>query len=101
MTKALFLTDDTYFELVHPEEINFTFKVRPAKNFGPVLVRVFTQILLSEAEGSLIIVLFQNHTLYGIDLVLADPFDGCSALRNMDEIAGSIALIQRGYDANV
>ena len=66
-----------------------------------VCSRSFEKILLSEAEGSLIIVLFQNHTLYGIDLVLADPFDGCSALRNMDEIAGSIALIQRGYDANV
>ena len=38
ITTPLYLTDNLYFELIEPEDISYTFKVRPAKDFGTVLV---------------------------------------------------------------
>jgi hypothetical protein len=35
---AIWLDDNLYFELVEPEEISYTYKIRPAKDFGGALV---------------------------------------------------------------
>ena len=39
VTRPLFIEDNLYFELVEPEEISYTYKIRPAKGFGGTLVK--------------------------------------------------------------
>ena len=38
ITRPLSLDDNWFFELVEPSDISYTYKVRPAKNFGPIMV---------------------------------------------------------------
>jgi len=38
ITKPLFLDNNYFFEVTEPEEISYTYKMRPAKDFGAHLV---------------------------------------------------------------
>ena len=38
ISKPIYVDDDYYFELIEPESIRYTYKLRPAKNFGVDLV---------------------------------------------------------------
>lgn len=38
ITQPMFLDDNYFFELMEPEEISYTYKIRPAKNFGVPIV---------------------------------------------------------------
>ena len=38
ITKPLYLDDNIFFELTEPQEISYTYKLRPAKDFGPHIV---------------------------------------------------------------
>ena len=38
VTKPLYLDDNFFFELTDPQEISYTYKLRPAKDFGPHIV---------------------------------------------------------------
>lgn len=67
---------DVFFEIVEPPELEYTFRLRPAKNFGGI---------------------FNSSTkLDGVHLVLADPEDACTKLHNWEEIYGQVALVERG-----
>lgn len=63
-----------YMEVTEPEDVSYLFKLRPAKNFG----------------GDF------NKQHFGIALVPADPYHGCSQLNNRQLLKESVALIQRG-----
>lgn len=68
---------DVFFEIVDPEELEYTYRLRPAKDFG----------------GS-----FNNRKFkvqHGI-LVPTIPKDACTKIRNHADIRGNIALIERG-----
>ena len=39
VTRSIHLDDNWYFELVEPKSISYTYKIRPAKDFGVELVR--------------------------------------------------------------
>lgn len=68
---------DIFFEIVDPEELEYTYRLRPAKDFG----------------GS-----FNSNKFkvqHGI-LVPTVPKDGCTKIRNYGDIRGNIALIERG-----
>lgn len=38
ITKPIYLDDNLYFEVVLPKEIAYTYKIRPAKDFGILFV---------------------------------------------------------------
>lgn len=71
-----YMDNDIYFEIVEPEELRFTYKIRPAKDFGVPL----------------------NESFAGVEvpLVPVDPPCGCGWPRNADDLEGSVALVERG-----
>ncbi|KAJ6647228.1 PRADC1-like protein, partial [Pseudolycoriella hygida] len=69
--------NDIFFEIVDPEELEYTYRLRPAKDFG----------------GSFKSDKFKVHR--GI-LVPTIPRDACTKILNSGDIRGNIALIERG-----
>lgn len=68
------IAGDVFFEIISPPDLEYTYRLRPAKDFGVS----FSQKLES------------------VPLVLADPPEACQPLRNGREMHGSIALMDRG-----
>lgn len=68
---------DVFFEIIEPEELEYTYRVRPAKNFGGL----FTKNRFKPKRNALIFV---------------EPRDACTEIENSYELNGNIALIERG-----
>lgn len=68
---------DIFFEILEPEDLRYTYRTRPAKNFGPSFNASFIE--------------------RNIRLVPVQPANGCVWPSNAHEIRGNIALIERGY----
>lgn len=67
---------DVFFEIIYPPELEYTYKLKPAKDFGAP----FNTSFLEER----------------IPLVPVDPPHGCRIAKNMKELKGRIALVDRG-----
>lgn len=67
---------DVFFEIIDPEELEYTYRIRPAKDFGAPFNASFK--------------------VKNIALVPTIPADACSVIENADDIEGNIALISRG-----
>lgn len=67
---------DVFFEIVDPAELEYTYRLRPARDFGATFNASFK--------------------LVEVALVPTQPKDGCTAIRNWDEVRGSVALVERG-----
>lgn len=67
---------DVFFEIIEPEELGYTYKIRPAKDFGAQFNETFSG--------------------YGIPLVPVEPPCGCGWPHNAEELEGSVALVERG-----
>ncbi|XP_046387168.1 PRADC1-like protein [Ischnura elegans] len=67
---------DIYFEIVEPEEISYTYRIRPARDFGVPFNSSFC--------------------VNNIPLVLVEPPNGCTWPHNAEDIQGNVALIERG-----
>ncbi|XP_021371925.1 protease-associated domain-containing protein 1-like [Mizuhopecten yessoensis] len=63
-----------FMEVLEPEDINFLYKIRPAKNFGAVFEKKYT----------------------GMQLILGNPYSGCSSLQNHEIVRDRIVMLQRG-----
>lgn len=63
-----------FFELLEPEEISYTYKIRPAKDFGVPM----------------------NQSYHGIHLVPTQPIQACSPISNSVIIRNNIAFSERG-----
>lgn len=72
------IAGDVFFEVLDPEELEYTYRLRPAKDFGAPFNASFR---------------FPR-----IALVPAVPFDACSSsgIRNGDDLMGNVALVERG-----
>ncbi|GAB0095482.1 PRADC1-like protein [Sergentomyia squamirostris] len=72
------IAGDVFFEIVDPEELEYTYRLRPAKDFGAPFNASFR---------------FPR-----IALVPVVPFDACDAtsIRNGEDLEGNIALVERG-----
>lgn len=68
--------ENTFFEIIHPEELRYTFKIKPAKDFGYSF----------------------NETHLGskVRLVPTNPPWSCTNPNNAKAIKGNVALIERG-----
>jgi len=63
-----------FFEVLKPTEIAYSFKVRPAKDFGNPL----------------------NFSMMSVNLVPVVPSHGCSPAVNIEELEGNVAMVERG-----
>ncbi|XP_018333461.1 PRADC1-like protein isoform X2 [Agrilus planipennis] len=67
---------DIFFEIIDPLELEYTYRLRPAKDFGPTFNESFQL----------------KNTL----LVPAKPIDACDELENIDDVERNVVLIERG-----
>ncbi|XP_001361941.1 PRADC1-like protein [Drosophila pseudoobscura] len=68
------IAGDVFFEIISPQDLEYTYRLRPAKDFGVTFSEKFE----------------------GVPLVLTDPPGACQKLRNTRDLHGSIALMDRG-----
>ncbi|XP_011298915.1 PRADC1-like protein [Fopius arisanus] len=68
--------EDVFFEIVHPPELQFTYRIRPAQGFGANFNSSFSE--------------------KNIALIPTTPPDCCNPPDNAGELFGSVALIERG-----
>lgn len=71
-----FFDYDVFFEITEPDELRYTYKVRPAKDFGEPLNESFSG--------------------HGASLVLVYPSNGCGWPSNAEELEGNVVLVERG-----
>lgn len=76
VTTPEIIGNDIFFEVVDPEDLQYTYRLRLAKDFGTTFDNTFKQ---------------HSHVL-----VVTEPLDGCMHIRNVDDIEGNIALMERG-----
>lgn len=67
---------DVFFEIVEPNELYYTYRLRPAKDFGAPFSDRFK---------------FEE-----IPLVLTEPDLACSDIENWEDLRGNVALVERG-----
>ncbi|XP_077295136.1 PRADC1-like protein [Arctopsyche grandis] len=70
------IAGDVFFEIIDPPELEYTYRIKPARDFGAPFNSSF---LLKRAK-----------------LVPMDPIDGCTQPNNIDMIEGGVAFVQRG-----
>uniref|UniRef100_A0A023G0H1 Putative protease-associated domain-containing protein n=1 Tax=Amblyomma parvum TaxID=251391 RepID=A0A023G0H1_AMBPA len=68
------LKEDIFFEILEPESLRYTFRLRPAHEFGA-------------SFGS---------QLSNVGLVLSEPLQGCASLVNRLELRHNVVLVERG-----
>ncbi|KNC34872.1 PRADC1-like protein [Lucilia cuprina] len=68
------IAGDVFFEITEPFSLEYTYRLRPAKNFGTSF----------------------SKPLEGVALVPAIPSHGCIKLENNHALRGNVALIDRG-----
>lgn len=73
-----FIKGDIFFEIIEPEELEYTYRLKPAKDFG----------------GTFMMDIFKWRKKN--DLVVAEPREACSEIENYRQLAGNVALIERG-----
>ncbi|CAB3366069.1 Hypothetical predicted protein [Cloeon dipterum] len=71
-----FIGSDLFFEILEPKVLRYTYKIKPARDFGPTF----------------------NSSFYAqrVRLVPVDPPCGCGWPKNAAELEGSVALVERG-----
>lgn len=69
------INGDIFFEIIEPEELEYTFRLKPAKDFGGVFTKEF------ESSKRML-------------MIFAQPRDACTPITN--NVYGHIALIERG-----
>ncbi|CAG9857398.1 unnamed protein product [Phyllotreta striolata] len=73
---AEIINGDVFFEITDPEELEYTYRIRPAKDFGAPFNASFH--------------------VKNVPLVPILPKNGCKPPDNLDDIEGNVALIERG-----
>ncbi|CAH1119313.1 unnamed protein product [Phaedon cochleariae] len=71
------INGDVFFEIVDPAELEYTYRIRPAKDFGAPFNTSFH--------------------IKNVPLVPILPLYGCKPPDNFDDIEGNVALIERGH----
>ena len=68
------IAGDVFFEITDPYSLEYTYRLRPAKNFGTSF----------------------SKKLEGVALVPTIPSNGCTKLENKQAVRGNVALMDRG-----
>lgn len=72
------INGDVFFEIIEPPELEYTYRIKPAKDFGGT----FTTDTFKENKRNI--------------LMFTEPREACTPIENADQLAGNIALINRG-----
>lgn len=72
------INGDIFFEIIEPEELEYTYRLKPAKDFGGT----FTMDIFKRSKQNV--------------LVFAEPREACTEIENSRQLAGNVALIERG-----
>lgn len=67
---------DVFFEIIEPKELAYTYKIRPAQDFGTTFNETFA--------------------VRNVPLVPTDPSHACDKLINSAQLKKNIALVERG-----
>lgn len=96
------LDSDVFFEILDPLELSYTYRIRPAKNFGIPLVSSTDYT----GEHQITVLVNELHYLHCLQndsietfkskLVLTYPPDCCARPKNEYDLIGNIALVERG-----
>ncbi|KAJ8981549.1 hypothetical protein NQ317_009808 [Molorchus minor] len=70
------INGDVFFEIIDPSELEYTYRIRPAKDFGAPFNESFH--------------------IKNVPLVPVHPKYGCKPPDNLDDIEGNVAFIERG-----
>lgn len=70
------INGDVFFEIIDPVELEYTYRIRPAKDFGAPFNASFH--------------------IKNVPLVPILPKNGCKPPDNLDDIEGNVAFIERG-----
>ncbi|XP_018580198.1 PRADC1-like protein [Anoplophora glabripennis] len=70
------INGDIFFEIVDPAELEYTYRIRPAKDFGAPFNESFH--------------------VKNVPLVPVSPRYGCKPPDNLDDVEGNVAFIERG-----
>lgn len=76
VSQAQIIGNDIFFEILEPKELCYTYRTRPARNFGAPFNASFFKA--------------------SIPLVPANPSVCCGRPVNADDLRGSVALVERG-----
>lgn len=95
---------DVFFEILDPPELRYSYRIRPAKDFGTPFVSIYYSYLGNKAFRvavyyiGIVVICFQNESIQFQDarLVPTNPLHSCVDLTNQDDIVGQIALSERG-----
>lgn len=71
------INGDVFFEIIEPHELEYTYRLKPAKDFG----------------GSFTADEFKKNKNI---MIMAQPIEACTPIFNANELYGRIALISRG-----
>lgn len=89
------INGDVFFEVIDPVELEYTYRIRPAKDFGAPFVSTMWHCfnLFYLPMSSL-----QNASFHikNVPLVPVLPKNGCKPPDNLDDVEGSVAFIERG-----
>ncbi|CAH1710300.1 PRADC1-like protein [Aphis gossypii] len=69
---------DIFFEITHPPELQYTYRIRPAKSFGTPFDK-------------------EKFPAKQTKLVLVDPQHGCEMPKNAKQLQGNVAFVKRGF----
>ncbi|XP_025416685.1 PRADC1-like protein isoform X2 [Sipha flava] len=76
-TKEYEYGSDIFFEITHPPELQYTYRIRPAKSFGIPFDK-------------------ERFPSKKTKLVLVDPTHGCEMPTNAKQLKGNVAFVKRG-----
>nr|XP_023016256.1 PRADC1-like protein [Leptinotarsa decemlineata] len=73
---AEIINGDVFFEIIEPSELEYTYRIRPAKGFGAPFNSSFH--------------------IKNVPLIPVLPKNGCKPPDNLDDVEGNVAFIERG-----
>lgn len=92
---AEIIAGDVFFEIVDPVELEYTYRIRPAKDFGAPFVSKYCNNNYCLFKYN---IAFQNESFQvkNIPLVPVIPQYACETPTNIEEVEGNVALVERG-----
>lgn len=72
------INGDVFFEIIDPIDLEYTYRIKPAKDFGASFSN-------------------KEFKMLNVPMVITFPFEACDDIKNKNDLNGNIALVNRGY----
>lgn len=91
------INGDVFFEIIDPAELEYTYRIRPAKDFGAPFVCTISMFVCYFFFNNSFNLQNASFHIKNVPLVPVLPKNGCKPPDNLDDVEGSVAFIERGY----